>query len=190
MTSIAQPPAAETGAQRTVERVNHWINGRRVAGTLRAQRAGLQPGHRRAGARGRLRIGRGGRRRGRGRQGGLPRAGARRASASGPRSCSGSATWSTQHRAEIAAHLTRRARQGAERRPGRGGPRPREPRVRDRHPAPAQGRLQRAGQHAASTSTRSASRSAWWPASRPSTSRPWCRCGCSATPSPAATRSS
>ena len=33
----------------------------------------------------------------------------------------------------------------------------------------------------ASTCTRSASRSAWWPASRRSTSRPWCRCGCSPT---------
>jgi hypothetical protein len=40
-----------------------------------------------------------------------------------------------------------------------------------------------------STSTRSASRSAWWPASRRSTSRRWCRCGCSPTRSRAATRS-
>ena len=42
-----------------------------------------------------------------------------------------------------AAHV--RARQGARRRPGRGGPRPREHRVRLRHPPPAEGRLQRAG---------------------------------------------
>ena len=107
------------------------------------------------------------------------RHGARRRSAGGPRSCSASATWSRSTAREIAALLTARARQGAERRAGRGGARPREPRVRDRHPAPAQGRLQRAGQHRASTSTRSASRSASWPASRRSTSRPWCRCGCS-----------
>ena len=33
MTSIARPPAAEAGKQPTTERVNHWINGRRVAGT-------------------------------------------------------------------------------------------------------------------------------------------------------------
>ena len=39
------------------------------------------------------------------------------------------------------------------------------------------------------TSTRSDSRWASWPVSRPSTSRPWCRCGCSPMPSHAATRS-
>jgi malonate-semialdehyde dehydrogenase (acetylating)/methylmalonate-semialdehyde dehydrogenase len=33
MTSIAQPPAAKAGPKPTAERVNHWINGRRVAGT-------------------------------------------------------------------------------------------------------------------------------------------------------------
>jgi malonate-semialdehyde dehydrogenase (acetylating)/methylmalonate-semialdehyde dehydrogenase len=33
MTSIVQPPAAEAGTKPTAERVNHWINGRRVAGT-------------------------------------------------------------------------------------------------------------------------------------------------------------
>ena len=43
---------------------------------------------------------------------------------------------------------------------------------------------------AASTCTRSASRWASSPASRRSTSRRWSRCGCSPTPSPAATRSS
>ena len=33
MTSIAQPPAAKAGPKPTTERVNHWINGARVAGT-------------------------------------------------------------------------------------------------------------------------------------------------------------
>ena len=33
MTSIVRPPAAESGAQPATERVNHWIGGRRVAGT-------------------------------------------------------------------------------------------------------------------------------------------------------------
>ena len=48
------------------------------------------------------------------------------------------------NRKEIAAaHL--RARQGARRRARRGGPRPREHRVRLRHPEPHEGRLQRAG---------------------------------------------
>ena len=46
MTSIVQPPAAEAGARPAAERVNHWINGRRVAGSSGRQRAGLQPGHR------------------------------------------------------------------------------------------------------------------------------------------------
>jgi hypothetical protein len=36
----------------------------------------------------------------------------------------------------------------------------------------------------------STSRWAWWPASRPSTFRPWCRCGCGRWPWPAATPSS
>lgn len=43
---------------------------------------------------------------------------------------------------------------------------------------------------AGSTSPPSGSRSASSRASRPSTSRPWCRCGCSRWPSPAATPSS
>jgi malonate-semialdehyde dehydrogenase (acetylating)/methylmalonate-semialdehyde dehydrogenase len=33
MTSIAQPPASQAGERSAAERVNHWINGRRVAGT-------------------------------------------------------------------------------------------------------------------------------------------------------------
>ena len=49
------------------------------------------------------------------------------------------------NRKEIASLAHRRARQGAVRRPRRGRPRPREHRVRLRHPAPAEGRLQRAG---------------------------------------------
>ena len=86
-----------------------------------------------------------------------------------------------------AAH--RRARQGAVRRHRRGQPRARGRRVRLRHPAAAQGRVLRERRRPMSTSTRSASRSAWSPASRRSTSRRWCRCGCSRSPSPAATRS-
>ena len=84
----------------------------------------------------------------------------------------------------------RRARQGPVRRARRDRPRAREPRVRVRRPEPAQGRVQRAGLAAASTSTRSASRSASWPGSRRSTSRRWSRCGCSRRPSRPATRSS
>ena len=56
-------------------------------------------------------------------------------------------------------------------------------------PQPAEGRLQRAGLDRRRRVQRSASRSASWPASRRSTSRRWCRCGCSPTRSRAATRS-
>ena len=49
------------------------------------------------------------------------------------------------HRKELAALLTAEHGKVPSRRAGRGRARPREPRVRDRHPAPAQGRLQRAG---------------------------------------------
>ena len=48
---------------------------------------------------------------------------------------------SRQHQDELAALITRRARQGRSDAAGRGRPRPRGRRVRLRHPAPAQGRL-------------------------------------------------
>ncbi len=51
-----------------------------------------------------------------------------------------------QHRTEIAAHLTAEHGKVHTRRHGRGRPRRREPRVRDRHPAPAEGHVQRAGE--------------------------------------------
>ena len=82
-----------------------------------------------------------------------------------------------------------RARQGHLRRARRGGPWPRG----DRDTAAACPSFRRAASasrcRAASTCTRSASRSAWWPASRRSTSRRWSRCGCGRRRSPAATRS-
>ena len=43
--------------------------------------------------------------------------------------------------------------------------------------------------HRRGCATRSASRSAWWRASPRSTSRPWCRCGCTPSRWPAGTRS-
>ena len=49
------------------------------------------------------------------------------------------------HRRDLAAFLTVGARQGALGRPRRDRPRHREPRVRDRHPAPHEGRLLGAG---------------------------------------------
>ena len=50
-----------------------------------------------------------------------------------------------QHQEDLARLITARARQGVRRRAGRGRPRPRGRRLRVRHPAPAEGRLQRAG---------------------------------------------
>ena len=84
----------------------------------------------------------------------------------------------------------RRARQGAPRRAGRGAARPRGGRVRLRHPAPAQGRVLRPGlrRRRRLLLPRAARRRRR--ASPRSTSRPWCRCGCTRSRSPAATRSS
>ena len=84
----------------------------------------------------------------------------------------------------------RRARQGLHRRAGRGHARHRHRRVRLRRAAAAEGRLHRPGVAPASTTGRCASRWAWWPASRRSTSRAWCRAGCSRWRWPAATPSS
>ena len=83
----------------------------------------------------------------------------------------------------------RRARQGALRRRGRGAARPRGRRVRLRHPAPAQGRLLRPGlrRRRRLLLPRAARRRRR--ASPRSTSRSWCRCGCTRSPSRAATRS-
>ena len=109
---------------------------------------------------------------------------------SGPRCCSRSASCSHARADELAEIITRRARQGASPTPSArcsGGSRSSSSRAAS---ATAQGRLHRAGVRPASTSTRSASRSASpWPASPRSTSRPWCRCGCSRSPSRAATPS-
>ena len=55
---------------------------------------------------------------------------------------------------------------------------------------PAQGRLQRAGLDRGRRLPDPPATGRRRRASRPSTSRPWCRCGCSPTPSPAATPSS
>ena len=93
-----------------------------------------------------------------------------------------------QHRRARRDHL-RRARQGALRRRRRGAARPRGHRVRLRHPAAAQGRVLRPGldRRRRLLVPPAARRRA--PASPRSTSRPWCRCGCTRWPSPAATPS-
>ena len=63
-------------------------------------------------------------------------------------------------------------------------------RIRVRRAAAPEERVHRERRAPASTPTRCASRSAWSPASRRSTFRRWCRCGCFRWRSSAATRSS
>ena len=127
-----------------MNRISHWIDGKVSEGTSGRAGRGVQPGNGGAGGDGRPRQRRRSRRRrgvGSGGvpgvagdepvtpgRGDVPHARARRRQPQGDR---------------LAAHG--RARQGAQRRPRRGRPRPREHRVRLRHPAPAQGRLLRAG---------------------------------------------
>ena len=90
---------------------------------------------------------RGGRRRGRGGARRRSRRGARRRCRGAPRSCSACASLVDAHRKEIASLLTAEHGKVLADALGRGRPRPREHRVRLRHPAPDEGRLQRAGQH-------------------------------------------
>ena len=75
------------------------------------------------------------------------------------------------------------------RRARRGQPRPGGRRIRLRHPASAQGRVHRERLDQGRRRTRSASRSARSASSPRSTSRPWCRCGSSRSPSPPVTPS-
>ena len=128
-----------------MRRINHWIDGqrrRRHVGTHRRPCATRPPASSRPRS---TRVGRGGRR------------------APSPRRAAAFPAWRATslsrraevmfrfrelvdaNRKEIAAAGHQRARQGAVRRHRRGGPRPGERRVRLRRPAPAQGRLQRAG---------------------------------------------
>ena len=83
-----------------------------------------------------------------------------------------------------------RARQGRLRRAGRGEPRPGGRRIRLRYPASAQGRVHRErldqGRRLLDPPTAGTGRHHL----ARSTSRPWCRCGSSRSPSPRATPSS
>ena len=116
------------------------------------------------------------------------RRGARRRSRAGPRSCSTSASWSTSTAptsppsspaSTARCCPTPSARSAAA---SRTSSSPAASRTCSRAGSPSRRRR-------VSTCTPSASRSVWSPASRRSTSRRWSRCGCSPTPSPAATRS-
>ena len=127
---------------------------------------------------------RGRRRRGAGREGRRSRRGGTCRSPAARGSCSRSASCSNAHTDEIGADRLLRARQGARGREGRGHPRHGGRGVRLRHPAAAQGRVLRPGLDRRRRPTRSASRSACAPGSRRSTSRSWCRCGCTRWRSP------
>ena len=127
-----------------MNRISHWIDGTVVEGTSGRSRHGVQPGDGGAGGECRLRQRRRSRRRRRRRQGGVPRLAGHRPRPAGRGHVPPARAGRRQPQGDrLAAHG--RARQGAVRRPRRGGPRPREHRVRLRHPAPAEGRLQRAG---------------------------------------------
>ena len=186
MTQVAEPEISTAAAP---GRVSHWIGGRFVAGTSGREGAVYDP------ATGTLtrhvdfasveEVG-GGRRRGQGRLPGLARdvaVQAHRHHVQDPQPGR-----PAPPRARGAPD--RRARQGPVRRAGRDRPGPREPRVRDRHPEPAQGRLQRAGQHRRRRLPDPPAARRRRRASPRSTSRPWSRCGCSRRPSRPATRSS
>ena len=86
-------------------------------------------------------------------------------------------------------HLVR-ARQDDRRRARRGRSRPRGRRVRLRHPAAAQGRVLRPGLRRRRLVLVPPAARRRAPASRRSTSRSWCRCGCTPSRSRPATRSS
>ena len=154
-----------------------------------SQRPGLQPCDRRADGRGRPRVGRGGRRRRAERQARAAGVAHDRRSRSARSSSSAIRELFDAHREDLAQAPHGRARQGALRRDGRGRARARGDRVRLRHPDAAQGRVLRAGldRHRRLLDPPAARRRA--PASRRSTSRRWCRCGCGRPRSPAATAS-
>ena len=185
----ARPAAPDLGGTQTVRTVSHWIGGKPATGHVHPHEPGLEPGHRRAAGRGAA-----GHRRRRRRPPCRPRRppsspGRSRRCRSARRCCSPSASWSTRAPSELAEIISDEHGKVALRRPRRGAARPGGHRVRLRHPLAAQGRLLRPGLHAASTCSPSASRSGSAPGSRRSTSRPWCRCGCTRWPSPPATPS-
>ena len=173
-----------------MERIDHWIGGTARTRDLAAVTGpGLQPCHGRADARGRPRERRGGRRRGRERPGGVPRMARDLALQAGghpvprPRPDRPAPHGHRQSR-------ERPARQGRLRRRRRGRARAGEHRVRVRDPAPAEGRLHRAGLDRRRRLLDPPAARRGRRASRRSTSRRWCPCGCSRTRSPAGTRSS
>ncbi len=182
MTELIEAPQA-------VKAINHWIGGSRRAGESGRTGRVFDPATGAETGAGRLRLGRGDRRRRPGREAGVP--GLARALALAPLGAllpDPPALRRAPRGPRAAPH--RRARQGALRRPRRGRARARGDRVLLRDARPCSRAATPSRSRAASTSTRSASRSASSPGSRRSTSPRWCRCGCGRPRSPAATPSS
>ena len=127
-----------------MNRISHWIDGKVVECTSGRSAVVYNPATGEQSASVDLAIGRRGRRRRRRGQGGVPGVAGHVAVAARRGHVPPARARRRQPQGDrLAAH--RRARQGAVRRARRGRPRPREHRVRLRHPAPDQGRLQRAG---------------------------------------------
>ena len=165
MTQVAEPGVARSDA---ADRGTRQPLDRRAdrRGYVRPRGPGLRPGNGPGDEAGRLRVGRrgrSGRRRG---QGGLPGlAGDLAVEADGDHVPDPQPRGSAPARAGGAPD--RGARQGPHRRARRDRPRPREPRVRLFHPDTCSRAASPSRRAPASTSTRSASRSASWPGSRP-----------------------
>ena len=143
MTTVAEPtvPSATSPG-----RVSHWIGGRVVAGSSGRQGDIYDPATGATDPPRRLRLGSGTRRCRRGCQGGLPGlAGDLAEQADGHPVQDPEPRRGPPPRAR--GPPDRRTRQGPVGCPRRDRARPREPRIRVRHPEPAQGRLLRAGEH-------------------------------------------
>ena len=136
----------------------------------------LQPRHRPADRRGRFRLCRGDRRGGRGREGRLPGLAGALARRGAPSSCSRSASSWTRTATDIARFLTAEHGKVPSDALGEVARGLEVIEYACGIPTLLKGELLRSRRRPASTSTRSASRSESWPASRRSTSRRWSRC--------------
>ena len=168
----------------------HWIDGRPRPGTSGRTAPGVQPGDRRADRRGRPRrraaevdaaVAQRRRR--------PPRVAHALAVAARRRCCSPSASCCTTHADELAAIITAEHGKVLSDAAGEIARGLENVEFACGVPQLLKGGYSRAGRDRRRRLLASASRSASSPASRRSTSRRWCRCGCAPTRSPAATRS-
>ena len=159
--------------------VTHWIGGKPWTGTARAPGRHLRPRDRAGQRRRRLRDAGRRRRRGGRRQGGRASPGAASRSPSAPRSCSPSASWSRATPTELAALITSEHGKVASDAAGEVARGLEVVEFACGIPHLLKGGFSRERVHRRGLVLASGSRSASSPASRRSTSPPWCRCGCS-----------